>query len=402
MAIGRTSPVSSFIHEIWTTQETLGLSDGDLLERFVANSDEAAFAALMKRHGRMVMGICRRILSDHQHAEDAFQATFFVFARRARSIRDRKRLGNWLHGVAFRTAMKARAQNGPRFRETLHDSIPDRDYSQNMIWRDLRPILDQEITRLPEKYRTPFILCHLEGRTNAEAARLLQRPEGSIVTHLARARARLRQRLTRRGLTLSAAALSTALSQNAAPAAMSAIGIKSTAQAAVLIAAGQSATGEAIFSQSLVLMEGVLKAMVASKLRTAMVLALVPLFMILGGGVATYRTLASGRAPDDAAGSGNVVTGKQESPKPLRITAFYEPVFEGGAIGQPVPVTFEISGLDKQYAAEVAALFAESLRKRSESLREASKKLSAEQKLDKILDRLQKLEEKMNKQGPSQ
>ena len=166
-----------------------------MLARFVADQEEAAFTILVKRHSSLVMGVCRRILSDHHQAEDAAQAVFMVLARKAAAIKNRTTLASWLYGVATRTALKARSRgNTVHQRELLHEtSAPD--CTDEVLWTDLRPVLDQEISRLPEKYRAPFILCCLQSKTNAAAARELDCPEGTVVTRLARARARLRQRL---------------------------------------------------------------------------------------------------------------------------------------------------------------------------------------------------------------
>src|SRR5205823_3540528 len=153
--------------------------------------DEAAFAALVRRHGPMVLGVCRRVLRDAHDAEDAFQATFLLLARKAAALRQPDRLGPWLHGVAHRTALKAKAAGvRRRQRERPLDDLPAAGGGDDLLWRDLRPVLDDAIGRLPAKYRVPVVLCYLEGRTNAEAARALGCPTGTVATRLARARQR--------------------------------------------------------------------------------------------------------------------------------------------------------------------------------------------------------------------
>jgi RNA polymerase sigma factor (sigma-70 family) len=174
-------------------------SDGELLDRFHRHADESAFAELVRRHGPSVLGTCRRVLRDAHAAEDAFQATFLVLARRSGSLSRPEALSAWLHGVACRVAMKARTVSARRLRHEANAARPEA-----APWTieppDLRPVLDQEIARLPGPHRRAVVLCYLEGKTNEEAARLLGWPPGTVATRLAWARRRLRQRLDRRGL----------------------------------------------------------------------------------------------------------------------------------------------------------------------------------------------------------
>ncbi len=170
--------------------------DAELLGRFAHSQDEAAFAALVRRHGPMVWGVVRRVLNDWHRAEDAFQVTFLVLARKAGSLSRPGLLGNWLYGVAYRTAVKARGraarQGGQERRAVTMVSTGPADEAAR---RELREVLDEELSRLPEKYRAPLVLCYLEGRTNEEAARLLGWPVGSMSWRLTRARQALRARL---------------------------------------------------------------------------------------------------------------------------------------------------------------------------------------------------------------
>jgi RNA polymerase sigma factor (sigma-70 family) len=178
-----------------------GLSDGRLLEQFVASRDEFAFERLIERHGPMVWGVCRRVLGDHHDAEDAFQAAFLVLARRAASVCPRESVGGWLHGVATRTAHKARttaARRKAREHRLASWTRPTQPGLERNI--DLAAMLDFELARLPESQRSAIVLCDLEGRTRAEAARHLGWPEGTLASRLARGRARLAARLTRQGL----------------------------------------------------------------------------------------------------------------------------------------------------------------------------------------------------------
>src|SRR5262249_15380177 len=170
---------------------------------------EAAFAALVRRHGTMVLSVCQRILGNAADADDAFQTTFLVLVRKARSLRSRAVLGDWLHGVAKRSALKARsAAQHRRGKEQAMARSESHGEEPRDEWL---PILDEEISRLPEKYRLPIILCELEGRTRQEAAQQLRWPEGTVAGRLARAREMLARRLTRRGVKLSAASLAAAL-----------------------------------------------------------------------------------------------------------------------------------------------------------------------------------------------
>src|SRR5579885_476710 len=147
------------------------LPDAQLLERFRARGEEAAFAHLVRRHGAMVLGVCRRVLREEQDAEDAFQATFLVLARRAAAIRKGGSVGSWLHGVARRVAARARAEAARRAAHERRRPAPPRaNGADEIVWRELRTVLDEELARLPEKYRAPVVLCYLEGRTQDEAA----------------------------------------------------------------------------------------------------------------------------------------------------------------------------------------------------------------------------------------
>ena len=174
-----------------------------MLADYVDRGEAAALSALVHRHGPMVWGVCRRILADYHDAEDAFQATFLVFVRRAESIAPRELLANWLYGVAHQTALKARANRAKRsFREKQVKTMPEPSQIDRETWRDIRLILDDELSRLPEKYRTVIVLCDLEERSRKEVARQLGCPEGTIAGRLTRGRALLARRITRRGVTV--------------------------------------------------------------------------------------------------------------------------------------------------------------------------------------------------------
>jgi RNA polymerase sigma factor (sigma-70 family) len=193
------------------------LTDGQLLGRFRARGEEAAFALLLQRHGPMVLGVCRRLLRQEQDAEDAFQATFLVLARKAASIRVWGSLASWLYGVARRIALRARGQTAARLaRERKATTRPGTDPGDEIGRRELRALLDEEVSRLPEKYRAAVVLCDLQGKTHEEAASLLGWPKSTVTSRLARARELLRQRLEGCGLAVGVALLSAALAEGAA------------------------------------------------------------------------------------------------------------------------------------------------------------------------------------------
>ena len=185
-----TSPRNEIINHLRRAvlrRDGAGLTDSQLLECYVLQREEAAFAALVHRHGPMVWGVCHRLLHHHQDTEDAFQATFLVLVRKASTLASRELLANWLYGVAYRTACKARGMIFKRrLRERQVTQMPEPKGLQNQTWPDLEPLLDEELSRLPDKYRIPIILCDLEGKTRKEAARHVGCPEGTLAARLAR------------------------------------------------------------------------------------------------------------------------------------------------------------------------------------------------------------------------
>jgi RNA polymerase sigma factor (sigma-70 family) len=189
-----------------------GRSDADLLRAYAAGGDEAAFAALVRRHGSMVMGVCRRALGQEQDAEDAFQATFILLARNAGSVRKPGSLGDWLHGVAYRMAMNAKRAAGRRRRHegTSRPPRPDSPAMEAAL-REVRALLDEEVARLPDVYRAAFILCCLEQRSCADASRALGVKEATVWSRVARARRLLQAGLARRGITLATVLAAAAL-----------------------------------------------------------------------------------------------------------------------------------------------------------------------------------------------
>lgn len=283
------------------------LSDGRLLERFLAQQDEAAFEELVRRHGPMVLRVCQRVLRHSQDAEDAFQATFIVLARKAETVAKHESVGSWLHGVAYRVALKARTNASQRhLREqnlvTAAAASP-RTSSGDAEAHDLRAALDQELVRLPDKYRQPVVLCYLEGKTNEEAAGELQCPVGTVKIRLSRARDLLRDRLARQGLPCSGAALTGLLMQEAAQATVPAGLAATLSQASVLAASGKLVPESVLSAQVAALADAAMQGTGSPPMRIVLGIVL-GLSIIMGG--------AYFLAPGDA--RRNAIGGQQFAP----------------------------------------------------------------------------------------
>jgi len=220
------------------TTDLQALDDGALLARFFRNKEDAAFSTLVERHGPLVFGVCRRVLNDANDAEDAFQATFLVLVRKGATLRDPGRLPSWLFGVAYRTARKLKSKAVQRTKsERQAGEMPTKSDVSEMTYDELRSVLDEEISQLPEKYALPLVLCYLQGKTNAQAAAQLGWPEGSISRRLSRARELLRSRLAKRGMALSVALIAAVFARPAA-AVVSRELLVATTRAATLAAEG--------------------------------------------------------------------------------------------------------------------------------------------------------------------
>jgi RNA polymerase sigma factor (sigma-70 family) len=263
------------------------LTDGQLFERFRTGGEEEAFAALVQRHGPMVLGVCRRVLHDRHDAEDAFQATFLILLRKTASIAQPERLGNWLYGVAYNTARNARLQRARRAAAEGRARELTAARSPAPVAEDQsQPWLDEELSRLPEKYRLPIVLCALHGRSRDEVARQLGCPEGTLSSRLARARELLRRRLARRGL-LASSALATLCATGLAPTAMPAPLVAATIQAALASCTGPTA----VTGPVLALAEGVLRTMWLTKLKMTLAV-LLTVGVATGVGLLAQRALA--------------------------------------------------------------------------------------------------------------
>jgi RNA polymerase sigma factor (sigma-70 family) len=300
--------MAEVVHHLRNTVLTddAGLTDAQLLANYLVRRDRAALEALVQRHGRMVWGVCRRTL-DHHDAEDAFQATFLVLVRKAASIVPRAMVAGWLYGVARQTALKAKATLAKRKgREKQVMTMPEPAAMRREPHDDLVALLDEELSRLPDRYRAVIILCDLEGQTRTEAARCLGCPEGTVAGRLARARTMLAKRLARHGLAVSAV-----LSPDAA----------SAVPASVVSATIDSATGHAVSANVVALTEGVLRIMLLKKLKIATAVLLAVGVLVSGGGL----LIPSGEAgtpgenevqrPADGQVPGKKVAERPDSPK---------------------------------------------------------------------------------------
>ena len=305
-------------------QDGAGLTDEQLLGAFLHQRDEAAFAALVRRHAQMVWGICQRFLRNHHDAEDAFQASFLVLARKAKSIVPREMLANWLYGVAYRTALKARTTSGRqrwKERQVSHIPKPEAIPHDQDLWLDLQAVLDQELNDLPDKYRMALVVCDLEGQTRKEAARQLRIPEGTLSSRLTTARAMLAKRLARHGLEVSGGVLAAVLCQKVASAAVPPSIVSSTIKAAALVVAGKTVATGLITANVAALTEGVIKTRLLKKLKIVAIGLLVVAFgMLVAGSLLQQMSAAEPAKARTSAELGNPlekVQQKSESKTPL-------------------------------------------------------------------------------------
>ncbi|MDB5307179.1 MAG: hypothetical protein JWO38_1381 [Gemmataceae bacterium] len=285
-----TSPLSVVIQHLLADlrPDGDGMTDGELLARFLRSRDEDSLAALVRQHASMVWGVCRRLLNHHD-AEDAFQATFLVLVRKAADV-PREAVANWLYGVARQTAVRLRATAAKQGRrETQVVNMPEPTMPE-VRDADLQRVVDEELSRLPDHYRGVVVLCDLEGMTRKAAARQLGIPEGSVASRLSRARAILAKRLAQRGVVISsgsvAAVFSAASASGSAPPAL----VASTIKTASLLAAGQAAG--VVSAKVAALTEGVLKVMFVSKINAALSAVLILGVMATGTTLLTYRMAA--------------------------------------------------------------------------------------------------------------
>jgi RNA polymerase sigma factor (sigma-70 family) len=297
MPAGHVSQLMPTLRRVVLARQAAARSDGELVGAFVAARDADAFAELVRRHGPMVLGVCRRVVGDRAAADDAFQAVFLVLVRRAAAVRPRERVGNWLYGVAYRTALKARsglARRRAREKQVL--VMPEPTAPAPPDWTDLQPVLDEELARLPDRLRLPVVLCDLEGRPQREVARHLNVPPATLATRLAAARRTLARRLTRRGVALSGGALAGLLgSPAAAPAVHPALAAGLVR--AVETAAAGGALSPLVSANAVHLSEGVMRMIVLAKLKALAVLTATALVLTTGLGLGLVPAAADDNPP---------------------------------------------------------------------------------------------------------
>jgi RNA polymerase sigma factor (sigma-70 family) len=297
-------------------------TDGELVSRYAQAGDEAAFEALLRRHGQMVFGVCRRVLRNDQDAADAFQATFLVLIRKAATLRSPAALASWLYGVAHRTAQALRRAGATRrAKEAQVVSVPKQREEQSS---DLA-MLEEELMRLPEAYRSVVILSDLKGRTRAEVARNCGCAEGTVASRLARGRALLARRLKRRAMVLPLAALTAMLAEQTAAAALPATLLAATTKAASLFAAGQPAS-VVLSCQGAAAVEGVLQAMAQTKLRSAVTAAV----LLLAASLAVVALAYHASGPAEEATTTVAAPPQQVVPVTSRLLIAPDPTFGTG------------------------------------------------------------------------
>jgi RNA polymerase sigma factor (sigma-70 family) len=360
---GPSSPILHLIRRAVGDRGLRDLPDQELLQQFHGQGDQAAFHALLSRHGPMVLDVCRSVLGNDADTEDAFQATFLVLARKAGSIRTTVSVGSWLHGVARRTALKARSQSATRRKHEARAPVRHASEADDLSWREVRQVLHEELNGLSECYRAPLVLCYLEGATQEATALQLGLPRGTLRERLERGRGLLRTRLVRRGLgpaaLLAAAAWPTANASAGTPPSLTA----STIKAASLFAAGQAVTG-AVSAKVAALSEGVMKAMFLSKLKIATALVVAVCLLSFGGGLFSLALQAKGQPPatqnqNPAQQPPAEAPAKPQGPP----TAAPAPAAKGPAANPAIADTargrVEFVGLTRQTAAEVLKRAAE-------------------------------------------
>jgi RNA polymerase sigma factor (sigma-70 family) len=336
MATAQLGTVLWHLHKLAAPRAGGQGSDRQLLDAFAARRDEGAFATLVARHGPMVLRVCRRVLGHEHDAEDAFQATFLVLARHTASIRKREALANWLHGVAYRTAMKAKRSAA---RRRNHEArVPDRPTgpAPGPTWDEVQAVLDEEIQRLPPAFRAAFVLCVLEGKSGPQAAADLGVKEGTVWSRLTRARQQLQRRLTRRGIRLAAVLAALSVGAGAAPAGLSGTLAQATIRFGLLVAAGKSAAGT-VPSHVAALAAGVTRAMWTSKLKLAGAMLLALGLIGVSGALGRHALAGKEQAPPPAAAATAGSQPKARTTKPPAGKAAAKPsetfVYRGRVLG---------------------------------------------------------------------
>jgi RNA polymerase sigma factor (sigma-70 family) len=275
------SPALLHLVDCALAERHAALGDGELLQRFLRQRDEAAFEAIVCRHGPMVLDVCRSLLPSAADADDAFQAVFLVLARKGDSIRETATLGGFLHGVAHRIALKARAAFARRCKHEARAAVRDVAAAGEPTWSDVRVLLHEELARLSDRHRLPLVLCYLEGRTQEQAAALLEMSKGTLRRRLDAARTLLRNRLARRGV--GSAALLLAAAWPAAASAVPPTLLRAAVQAGLAFAAGGAAAAGLSAGALALVEEG---APLAASVKLKLALAVVLVLGVVGAGAA--------------------------------------------------------------------------------------------------------------------
>jgi RNA polymerase sigma factor (sigma-70 family) len=277
--------VIQHLRQIVAAQTSRDSTDAQLVHAFAVERDQSAFTALVQRHGALVMSVCRHVLRHEQDAEDAFQATFLVLARQATTIRKPDSVASWLHGVALRVSWNAKkAAARRRKHEGRAQTVAPPQPSQDLAWPEVKALLDEEIQRLPPKYRTVFVLCCMESHSRAEVARCLGVNEGTISSRLAQARSRLQSRLAQRGVALSVVLGATALADQTARAAVAPVLVDATVKAACYFAAGHPAAAGLVSAEVTALVKGATSIWATLQGKTLTLIVLVTGILTVGAG----------------------------------------------------------------------------------------------------------------------
>jgi RNA polymerase sigma factor (sigma-70 family) len=327
--------VLRYLRQICSAEELRKLSDAELLERFLRHREEGAFAVLVRRHGAMVQGVCRRVLGDFHSAEDAFQATFLVLARRAGSIRNKESVAGWLYGVALRIASKAKSREACRHhgRRRLTD-MPGAEPIDELTWQELKAVLDEEVGRLPEKNRLPIVLCYFEGKSHEQAAKELGWARRSLTDRLARGRDLLRRHLVRRGMTLSAGILATALTEKTLGAPVGATVVMNTMRAIAHAAFGRTAFGRSASTRALAMAEEALRGMTWVKAKAVLLVLTIGLAASGAGMAAVGRVIDESVAESALAAAPREAMAVPQKKEPAAATDFYGDPLPAGAVAR--------------------------------------------------------------------
>jgi RNA polymerase sigma factor (sigma-70 family) len=338
MSTAQTGTVLRYLRRLAVADQIKQLNDTQLLQRFVASQEAEVFTALVERHGRLVWAICRHVLGHEHDAEDAFQATFLVLARKAATIRKAESLASWLQGTAYRVALRAKRDAGiRRAHERRGQRMPAETSLPESVMREALALLDEEVARLPARQRMVFILCCLEGMSRAEAARQLDWKTGTVSGTLARARQRLRLRLARRGMTLTAVLTAVALDPRGGRAALWTGLTQETVRSVLGFLAGKTTTAPGTVAT---LAEGVIKGMTLARTGTATAMVFAMSFLALGVGLLAAPLRETLERPTEQA-EPHTFAAKPvaNEPGPARVDQFGDPL-PPGAIARLGTVRF--------------------------------------------------------------